>query len=181
MSKALWNVRGVSRKHRRCAKAAGNGAAMTEARTLREACEFAIGAIEDAIGLEDGLDGKAGESVLKMLREALASQPQDAREALRKEVIEECAQWCYFQGDPNNPPVGDEHWFPKDYYEMLMARAAQQDTREYAGIPTAPGIDYGQEAREAQLERYKNALEILANDPMNGNRHIARAALKGER
>jgi len=39
---------------------------------LREACEFAIGAIEDAIGLEDGLDGAEGQAVLKMLRDALA-------------------------------------------------------------------------------------------------------------
>ena len=41
---------------------------------LREACEFAIGAIEDAISCEDGLDGKAGEAVLKMLRAALGNR-----------------------------------------------------------------------------------------------------------
>jgi hypothetical protein len=38
---------------------------------LIEACEFASGAIEDAIGLEDGLDGGTGEAVLEMLDKAV--------------------------------------------------------------------------------------------------------------
>lgn len=36
-----------------------------------EALEFASGAIHDAIGLEDGLDGLAGERVLGLIRRAL--------------------------------------------------------------------------------------------------------------
>jgi len=47
---------------------------------LREACEFAIGAIEDAIGLEDGLDGAEGQAVLKMLRNALAAAVEPPQE-----------------------------------------------------------------------------------------------------
>ena len=42
-----------------------------EVERLRAALEFAKGAIEDAIGLEDGLDGATGESVLKMIEQAL--------------------------------------------------------------------------------------------------------------
>ena len=44
---------------------------------LVEACEFAAGAIEDAIGLEDGLDGGAGEAVLEILDKAVS--PLDTR------------------------------------------------------------------------------------------------------
>jgi len=39
---------------------------------LIEACEFAAGAILDAISDDDGLDGAAGAAVLRMLRKALA-------------------------------------------------------------------------------------------------------------
>lgn len=38
---------------------------------LQETLEFAKGAIMDAIYLEDGLDGAAGEAVLEMIDEAL--------------------------------------------------------------------------------------------------------------
>jgi DNA repair exonuclease SbcCD ATPase subunit len=39
-----------------------------EVERLRSALEFAQGAIEDAIGLEDGLDGATGEAILKMIK-----------------------------------------------------------------------------------------------------------------
>ncbi len=39
-------------------------------RELEQAVEFAAGAIEDAIYLEDGLDGASGEATLKLLRDA---------------------------------------------------------------------------------------------------------------
>lgn len=40
---------------------------------LRDAVPFAIGAIEDAIYLDDGLDGDTGQRVVHILREALES------------------------------------------------------------------------------------------------------------
>ena len=39
---------------------------------LVEALDFSRGAIEDAIYLDDGLDGDAGQAVIKMIDEALA-------------------------------------------------------------------------------------------------------------
>ena len=58
----------------------GERAMAEKAGQLREACEFAIGAIEDAIGLEDGLDGAEGQAVLKMLRNALAAAVEPPQE-----------------------------------------------------------------------------------------------------
>jgi hypothetical protein len=42
---------------------------------LREAMDFAAGAIEDAIYLDDGLDGGAGEAVLLIMREVCPNIP----------------------------------------------------------------------------------------------------------
>lgn len=51
----------------------------SQLQALIEATEFAAGAIEDAIYLEDGLDGAAGEATLKMLRDANPTIPERPR------------------------------------------------------------------------------------------------------
>jgi hypothetical protein len=48
-------------------------APVTPAAQALDALEFAYGAVLDAIGLEDGLDGAAGHAVLKMVRAALVA------------------------------------------------------------------------------------------------------------
>lgn len=45
---------------------------------LEEALKFAVRAIRDAICLEDGLDGAAGEAVLRMIKEALEPKVREA-------------------------------------------------------------------------------------------------------
>jgi len=44
---------------------------------LLDCLEFAHGAIIDAIGTEDGLDGSAGEAVLNMIEEQLTKHKRD--------------------------------------------------------------------------------------------------------
>lgn len=55
-----------------------------------EALEFAHGAILDAIGLEDGLDGAAGAAVLKMLRAALAANGRTPPDYPKEDEPVEC-------------------------------------------------------------------------------------------
>ncbi len=46
---------------------------IAEADAALQALEFAHGAILDAIGLDDGLDGQAGQAVLRLIRAALTA------------------------------------------------------------------------------------------------------------
>jgi len=53
------------------AKEGNHGKRYASIADLLEACEFSHGAIMDAIGLEDGLDGADGEAVLELLERAM--------------------------------------------------------------------------------------------------------------
>lgn len=55
-----------------------------------EALEFAAGAIGDAIGCEDGLDGRAGETVLRMIDAALVA---NGRQPMRKPQHDADIEW----------------------------------------------------------------------------------------
>ncbi len=55
---------------------------------------FCRGAIEDAIGNDDGLDGAAGEAVLKMIAASLASQKSLAAQLREAEKLREFVEWC---------------------------------------------------------------------------------------
>jgi len=95
---------------------------------LVEALRFAQGAIQDAICLEEGLDGLAGEAVLKMIRAALAAPPDDPEAHPREDddILRECGM--------------DGHKWAKAFMRQF---AEKRITNTVVGTPDSGTVDEG--------------------------------------
>jgi len=139
---------------------------------LREACEFAIGAIEDAIGLEDGLDGAEGQAVLKMLRAALAASPQEptASQPVRELVsdlgsFEALREWCEKAADGRCCKDCDRTWLERAAALRRLEAALSQQAQTRQTVrqpPEAQGLDA---AIGNVLDHWEQVPNDLRDDP----------------